>query len=121
MKNNKKGNVFIGLIFIILFFYWIYWFITMWYGNETVTEEKIIEATIEMTGQGSSLSREKYIFTEDNTYSVEDRFFRFHFNSMDIYRELKLNEGRVCELRTIGRRVWFFSHYKTILEVNNCK
>lgn len=125
MKINKKWITISEIMIIIttlaivsVMFFLIFWLPFLNYWNKTITTEKIVEATIEMKWAWSTLSRDKYVFTEDNTYKVDDRFFIWYFNSMDTYREATSNEGSECELTTIGHRIWFFSMYKTILDIN---
>jgi hypothetical protein len=92
--------------------------INLHYWNETITTEKIIDVNMELDNNSKSVSRTKYLFTDNNTYSIEDRLFKWHLNSMDTYRVLKMNIWKECKLTTIWNRVWLFSSYKNVIKVN---
>ena len=117
MKNNKKWVTLIVIIFTFLILLIVISLIFLWYWNKTITNERVDEVNIEIVSSSEWIKRKKYVFTENNTYEIEDRLFIWYFNSMDIYRELKKYEWKECELTTIWTRIWFFSMYKTVIDL----
>lgn len=53
--------------------------------------------------------------TDNNTYKITDLFFKFKFNSTDIYNNLDV--GKKYEVKTTGIRLRLFSTYPNINEI----
>lgn len=50
-----------------------------------------------------------------NTYKITDLFFKFKFNSTDLYNELE--EGKTYKVKTSGFRIKILSEYPNINKV----
>jgi hypothetical protein len=116
-KKTSIWEIMIPFLIIVLIIWWIIKLATLGYWNKTITEELIVEANIEIINSNEWTKRKKYLFTDENIYEIEDRIFIWHTRSMDIYRKLKVNEWNICEITTIWNRIWFFSMYKTVINV----
>ena len=118
MEEDLKKALRIIFIIFIFFISLIIYRIYLDYSDKTVTVETIKEVTIEIISSGNWTKRLKYLFTNENTYEIEDKLLIFHTNSMDVYRRLKINEWKECKLTTIWHRIWFFSMYKSVIDLD---
>lgn len=85
-------------------------------GNENIYDVKVTEKIVK-TGKDSS----RYlIFTEidgvERVFENTDSFFKFKFNSSDIYAKLKI--GKSYKIRAYGFRIPVISWYENIIDVN---
>jgi hypothetical protein len=55
------------------------------------------------------------VFTDSETFQVDDSFLFWRFNSSDIYGQIR--EGQEYSCRVAGWRVPFLSMYRNILEL----
>ena len=54
-----------------------------------------------------------------NTYKITDLFFKFKFNSTDIYNELEI--GKTYKVKISGFRIKIFSEYPNINKIIEVK
>lgn len=74
--------------------------------------------TIEVVDKGTKYNNgdEKYlIYSENEVYQVTDSILLLHFRVSDVYNNVKID--KVCNVKTYGWRLPFFSMYKNIVEV----
>ena len=83
-------------------------------GEKTITIEKS-EMVINSGGKG----RKYLIFTKNGVFENTDSFFRFKFNSSDMYSLLK--EDKTYNVKYYGWRIPLFSMYPNIYEATKQK
>jgi hypothetical protein len=85
--------------------------------------ERTVTFTVEdkervCSGSTDGQSSCKYlIFTDTGTYSVQDSFIIWRFNSSDVYGRIK--ESQTYEADVIGWRIPFLSKYPNIVETRS--
>lgn len=78
------------------------------YTNKKTYTCKVTDKWIKRQGD-----RDIYIVRcDDKTYKITDLFFKFKFNSSDLYGQLKV--GHTYKIKTTGYRVKLFSDYQNI-------
>lgn len=111
MRNNA-GNIIVSILILLLALFGIcftIYAITMDYQNKEVIEITVKDKYVKRT-DGTDLY---LVATEEGeTYKIEDLFFRFKFNSTDLYNELEI--GKKYKVEVTGVRIPFFSMYKNI-------
>ena len=108
-------KIFFFTLLISLFVCWFYYSSSLKNMDEKVTIELIKEVTKEKHNtHGKQMVSSKTVLslhTEKNTYNIEE---------MEIYEELKLNEWKQCEIKTIGRITPFLLFLKKVIAVWKC-
>lgn len=108
------------IIVVVLSAFLIFFGIRLWYADRAITNERIVSVEIQITNSSEWIHRQKYLYTNENVYEIENRLFIWHTRSMDTYNKLKQLEWKTCNIETIWKRIWFFSMYKSVISVWDC-
>lgn len=92
------------------------------YSIQTHTEKLSIHVTnkerllkVDTDKDGStSTSYKNFVYTDDETYVIEDSFWNWHFRAGTVYA--KIHPNQTCDVVVAGYRVGFFSMYQNIIE-----
>lgn len=60
-----------------------------------------------------------YVYTEDEAFQVGDIWFRGHFTSGNVYKDVEI--GECNRFKVVGARIPLFSMYRNIIEVGPCE
>lgn len=71
--------------------------------------------TISNDGEGKSSSKYRnFVYSDTETYVVEDSLWNWHFTSATVYARIK--DGSRCKVTLAGYRFGFFSMFQNIIE-----
>lgn len=100
------------IVFICLIIFGLFFITTYKYWNNQTIEIEVKDKFVKEVD-----SRDIYMIvdTNNNTYEITDMFFKWKFNSTDLYNELEI--GHKYKVETSGFRVHIFSHYKNINKI----
>lgn len=81
-------------------------------GNEQTIDIIVKDKYIKNNGNS-----DKYMVVDknNNTYKIEDLFFKGKFNSTDLYNEIEV--GKQYKITTTGKRLRFWSDYPNINKI----
>jgi hypothetical protein len=79
-----------------------------------VSKERIMKVS---TSNGTTSTNIKnFIYTDSETFVVEDSFWNWHFRAGTVYA--KIREGATCNVTVVGYRWGFLSMYQNIIEAD---
>jgi hypothetical protein len=82
---------------------------------QVISKERLMKLSKDSEGN-TRTSYQNLIYTEDETYIVEDSIWHWHFRSGTIYAKLK--ENTACDVKLVGYRWGFLSMYQNIIEAD---
>lgn len=83
---------------------------------EVQSKERLM--SISTTDEGKSkTSYQNFVYSDDETYVVQDSFWNWHFRAATVYA--KIPDKGICEVTLSGVRWGFLSMYQNII-VANC-
>lgn len=94
------------------------------YKVSTITEEATItvrskERLLQVSSTengGTSSSYQNFVYTDDETYTVQDNLWVGHFETRTVWA--KLREGATCRVTLSGIRFGFFSMSQNIIKAD---
>jgi len=82
---------------------------------QVISKERLMKLSKDNEGN-TRTSYQNFIYTEDETYIVEDTIWHWHFRAGTIYAKLK--ENTTCDVKVVGYRWGFLSMYQNIIEAD---
>lgn len=82
-----------------------------------ITKERLQSIGTNSEGKVSS-TQEFWVYTDQDSYRVQDSLLQWHFYSGKVYAQVK--EGATCDVTLQGYRIGFLSMMQNIIEVE-CK
>jgi len=82
---------------------------------QVISKERLMKLSKDNEGN-TRTSYKNFIYTEDETYTVEDSIWHWHFRAGTIYAKLK--ENTTCNVKVVGYRWGFLSMYQNIIEAD---
>ncbi|MBD9372810.1 hypothetical protein IB238_09280 [Rhizobium sp. ARZ01] len=79
-----------------------------------VSKERLLSVSTDSDGKSSSKYR-NFVYSDAETYVVEDSLWNGHFTSSTVYA--KIQEGARCRVTLAGYRFGFLSMFQNIIEV----
>lgn len=109
MENLTRNLIFVIVVLVFISMLGIYF--SNYFNNQTI-EITVADKYIKRNNDND----EYMIVDEDkNTYKITDLFFKFKFNSTDIYNSLEI--GKTYKIKISGFRIKLFSEYPNINEI----
>lgn len=107
------------LLIVIIALPFIIFTTTIEYQNKQTYYCEVKDKWIKQDNNSEN-SKDKYMIQcDDKVYEITDLFFKFKFNSSDIYA--KLEKNKKYKITTTGYRIPFLSWYQNINEVEELK
>lgn len=105
-------KIILNIVFIIIAILLIVFLVFSGYLNNQEREITVVDKYIKRNGKA-----DMYLVVDENknTYKITDLFFKFKFNSTDLYNELEV--GQTYNIKTSGFRVKILSQYPNINKI----
>ncbi len=122
MYKKKSGCIdqcLVGFVIVCLLGMFVVWPIGSFVYSTTTYDTVVI--TVENKDVSVSQGTSTYLIFSDSgeVFQTRDSFWNWKFNSSDTYGAMK--KGKTYEAKVFGRRIPFFSMYRSVLTATEVK
>lgn len=107
MKKIILNIILIGIAVLLI--------VLLMFSEYLNNQEKVITVTDKYIKRNGKTDIYLVVDEDKNTYKITDLFFKFKFNSTDLYNELE--KGQTYNIKTSGFRVKILSQYPNINKI----